>query len=216
MRIRTGARAAGRMTTQMLSKRKRKTGMSSSKNSILGSRLGNSRLSALNAQNSLSTRLERIGYEKLQKSSSSLVQEAKLLGEKVDTGVGDIGAAAESMVKNYNETMQYLRESSGMLNDFYRQSLKETVLSNSIELADIGFKVGNDGSLSLNKEKLAAADPEKVKRLLGGSGDLVKRIDAIASRAADNAKVNAENASSRYNASGGLSGSYFSRYNFRG
>ena len=43
MRIRTGARAAGRMTTQMLSKRKRKTGLSSSKNSILGSRLGNSR-----------------------------------------------------------------------------------------------------------------------------------------------------------------------------
>ena len=204
------------MTTQMLNNRKRKTGLNSSKNSILSNRLGSSRLNALNAQNSQSARLARIGYEKLQKSSDSLAYEARLLGEKVDTGAGDVGAAAESMVKNYNETMKYLRESSGMLNDFYRQSLKETVLSNRTELQDIGFTVGADGSLALNREKLAAAEVEKVKRLLGGSGDLVKRIDAVASRAADNARVNAENASSRYNATGGLAGSYLSRYNFRG
>ena len=105
---------------------------------------------------------------------------------------------------------------SGVLNDYYRQALKETVTGSKEELEEIGITVGTDGSLSLNKGKLAEADEEKVKKLLGASSDFVKRINAVASRVSDNAKANMESASSRYNASGGLSNSYFSRYNFRG
>ena len=216
MRIRTGFNAARRMTTQMLNSRKRKTGLSSAKNSNLSNRLSNSRLTSLNASSAQSAQLARIGYERLQKSANALMQGAKLMGEKVDTGAGDVSAAAEDLVKNYNETMKYLRESSGVLNDFYRQSLKETVLTNRTELEEIGFTVGSDGLLALNKEKLAAADDDKVKRLLGASGDLTGRISAVASRAADNARVNAENVSSKYNASGSLASSYLSKYNFWG
>ena len=216
MRIRTGVSAARRMTTQMLGGRRKKTGLSSAKNSSLGSKLSSSRLNTLNAQSAQNAKLARIGYERLQKSANALVQGTKLIGEKVDMGVSDVNAAAEDLVKNYNETMKYLKESSGVLNDFYRQSLKETVLTNRTELEDIGFTVGNDGSLALNKEKLAAADGDKVKKLLGASGDLTGRISAVASRAADNAKVNAENVSSRYNASGSLASSYLSKYNFWG
>ena len=216
MRIRTGFNAARRMTTQMLNSRKRKTGLSSAKNSNLSNRLSNSRLTSLNASSAQSAQLARIGYERLQKSANSLVEGAKLLGQKVDAGAGDVSAAAEDLVKNYNETMKYLRESSGVLNDFYRQSLKETVLTNRTELEEIGFTVGSDGLLALNKEKLAAADGDKVKRLLGASGDLAGRISAVASRAADNARVNAENVSSKYTASGSLASSYLSKYNFWG
>ena len=216
MRIRTGVNAARRMTTQMLNSRKRKTGLSSAKNSNLSSKLGSSRLNTLNAQSSQNAKLARIGYERLQKSANALVQGAKLIGEKVDMGASDVSTAAEDLVKNYNETMKYLKESSGVLNDYYRQSLKETVFTNRTELEEIGFTVGNDGSLALNKEKLAAADEEKVKRLLGASGDLTRRVSAVASRAADNARVNAENVSSKYTASGSLASSYLSKYNFWG
>ena len=74
-----------------------------------------------------------------------------------------------------------------------------------------------DGSLSLNQDKLAGAEEETVKKVLGASGDFYKRVTAVASRAADNARANAESISSQYTAAGGLlTGSYLSRYNLRG
>ena len=117
---------------------------------------------------------------------------------------------------DFNDTLKCLKKSSGVLNDFYRQSMKESVMGQKKELEEIGITVGTDGSLSLNKDKLAEADAEKVKKLLGTSSTFAKRVNAVASRAADNARANAESASSRYTASGGIASSYLSRYNFRG
>ncbi len=68
----------------------------------------------------------------------------------------------------------------------------------------------------LDKEKLEAADGETIKKVLGSSGDLAKRIKAIASRVADNAKVNMETVSNQYNSAGGMANSYLSRFNIRG
>lgn len=216
MRIRAGMR---RMTTNMLSSSRRKAGLSARKSpflSTLQNKKGLSGLALLNANSVQSARLARSSYDNLQRSSKSLAEELSLLGEKVDLGGKDITATASNMVGDYNDTMKYLKQISGVLNDYYRQALKETVTGSKEELEEIGITVGTDGSLSLNKGKLAEADEEKVKKLLGASSDLVKRISAVASRVSDNAKANMESASSRYNASGGLSNSYFSRYNFRG
>lgn len=216
MRIRAGMR---RMTTNMLSSSRRKAGLSARKSpflSTLQNKKGLSGLALLNANSVQSARLARSSYDNLQRSSKSLAEELSLLGEKVDLGGKDITATASNMVGDYNDTMKYLKQISGVLNDYYRQALKETVTGSKEELEEIGITVGTDGSLSLNKGKLAEADEEKVKKLLGASSDFVKRINAVASRVSDNAKANMESASSRYNASGGLSNSYFSRYNFRG
>nr|WP_300842387.1 hypothetical protein [uncultured Acetatifactor sp.] len=216
MRIRAGMR---RMTTNMLSSSRRKAGLSARKSpflSTLQNKKGLSGLALLNANSVQSARLARSSYDNLQRSSKSLAEELSLLGEKVDLGGKDITATASNMVGDYNDTMKYLKQISGVLNDYYRQTLKETVTGSKEELEEIGITVGTDGSLSLNKGKLAEADEEKVKKLLGASSDFVKRINAVASRVSDNAKANMESASSRYNASGGLSNSYFSRYNFRG
>nr|WP_297864393.1 hypothetical protein [uncultured Acetatifactor sp.] len=216
MRIRAGIR---RMTTNMLSSSRRKAGLSARKSpflSTLQNKKGLSGLALLNANSVQSARLARSSYDNLQRSSKSLAEELSLLGEKVDLGGKDITATASNMVGDYNDTMKYLKQISGVLNDYYRQTLKETVTGSKEELEEIGITVGTDGSLSLNKGKLAEADEEKVKKLLGASSDFVKRINAVASRVSDNAKANMESASSRYNASGGLSNSYFSRYNFRG
>ena len=208
-----------RMTTNMLSSSRRKAGLSARKSpflSTLQNKKGLSGLALLNANSVQSARLARSSYDNLQRSSKSLAEELSLLGEKVDLGGKDITATASNMVGDYNDTMKYLKQISGVLNDYYRQALKETVTGSKEELEEIGITVGTDGSLSLNKGKLAEADEEKVKKLLGASSDFVKRISAVASRVSDNAKANMESASSRYNASGGLSNSYFSRYNFRG
>nr|WP_296485757.1 hypothetical protein [uncultured Acetatifactor sp.] len=216
MRIRAGMR---RMTTNMLSSSRRRAGLSARKSpflSTLQNKKGLSGLALLNANSVQSARLARSSYDNLQRSSKSLAEELSLLGEKVDLGGKDITATASNMVGDYNDTMKYLKQISGVLNDYYRQTLKETVTGSKEELEEIGITVGTDGSLSLNKGKLAEADEEKVKKLLGASSDFVKRINAVASRVSDNAKANMESASSRYNASGGLSNSYFSRYNFRG
>ncbi len=207
------------MTTNMLSSSRRRAGLSARKSpflSTLQNKKGLSGLALLNANSVQSARLARSSYDNLQRSSKSLAEELSLLGEKVDLGGKDITATASNMVGDYNDTMKYLKQISGVLNDYYRQTLKETVTGSKEELEEIGITVGTDGSLSLNKGKLAEADEEKVKKLLGASSDFVKRINAVASRVSDNAKANMESASSRYNASGGLSNSYFSRYNFRG
>ena len=120
------------------------------------------------------------------------------------------------MVSDFNSTLKYLRQNSGVLNEYYRQSLKETAATNKKELEEIGISVSNDGSLTLNQEKLAEADEDKVRKMLGTDSDFIKRINAVASRAADNARANAESVSSQYNAAGGLASSYLSKYNFRG
>ena len=44
----------------------------------------------------------------------------------------------------------------------------------------------------------------------------MKRLGIVASRVSDNASANSQTASSRYNAGGDISSSYFSRYNFLG
>ena len=170
----------------------------------------------MNASSIQSTRLARGSYERLQKASASLVEQAGLLGEKVDTGGKEFTDTAAKVVTDFNDTLKCLKQSSGVLNDYYRQSLKETVTGQKKELEAIGISVAADGSLSLDKEKLAGADAEKVKTMLGASSAFVKRISAVASRAADNARASAESISSQYTAAGGLASSYLSRYNFRG
>ncbi len=220
VRIRTGMRRAN---TQMVSTRRiglssRRSSMLSSvrskRNGILGG--SSSWMDVMNANSVQSSKLVRGSYERLQKASSSLVEQAGLLAEKADMGDKGVADTAAKVVTDFNDTLKCLKKSSGVLNDFYRQSMKESVMGQKKELEEIGITVGTDGSLSLNKDKLAEADAEKVKKLLGTSSTFAKRVNAVASRAADNARANAESASSRYTASGGIASSYLSRYNFRG
>lgn len=219
VRIRTGMRRAA---TQMVSMSKRRAGLSSRRSSMLSSvrnkrsgiQTGSSWMDVMNANSG--TRLARGSHERLQKASSSLVKQTGLLAEKADTGEKGLTDAASKVVTEFNDTLKCLKQASGVLNDYYRQSMKETVMGQKRELEAIGITVGTDGSLSLNKEKLAEADGEKVKTLLGTSSIFAKRVNAVASRAADNARASAESVSSRYTASGGIASSYLSRYNFRG
>lgn len=217
MRIRTGIR---RTTTQMLSNSRRRAGLNTRRASVLGSSQKNgtiaSRLSVLNANSIQSTATARAGFERLQKSAASLAEQMALLAEKAEDPEKEIGSTAANMVENFNTTLKYLQQNSSVLNDYYRQSMKEIAASNKSELSEIGISVGTDGSLSVDKAKLAEADREKVKKILGTEGTFAKRVNSVASRVADNARVNVETASSRYNSAGNIANSYMSKYNFRG
>ncbi|MCM1194270.1 MAG: hypothetical protein NC389_17840 [Acetatifactor muris] len=223
MRIRTGIR---RTTTQMLNNSRRRAGLTTRRGSLLNSSKVSStgiasRLGAMNAASMQSVKTARAGYERLQKSASSLVDQMALLGEKADamTEEGkeiDISSNAASMVEDFNAALKYLQQCSGVLNDYYRQSMREAAAVNKADLSEIGITVSADGSLSLDKTKFAEADKEKVKKLLGTAGDFTKQIRAVASRVADNAKVNVETASNQYDSAGGIANSYLSRFNLRG
>lgn len=219
MRIRTGLR---RTTTQMLNHSRRKSGLSASRRSSLlssvrnrNSGLTDTRFGMMNANSVQSARLLRSSYQKLERSATSLEDQTKLLAEKADVGGKDLTGTAAQVAQHFNDTLDGLKQSSGILNDYYRQTMKEIATTNKSALADIGITVRTDGTLSVDKEKLAEADQEKVKKALGAESDFAKRMEAVASRVADNAAAGATSAASQYNASGNLTNSYLSRYNFR-
>ena len=211
-----------RITTGMMKIAHKRSGFSQKGSSLLNyvgkKGAATSRLSAMNASAASvrSARIEKGNYEKLEKSADGLTSALSALTAKVDKGSENVVSEAASMVEKFNETLKNLKNTSGVLNQFYYQSLKDISETNKDELGEIGIMVASDGSLTLNKEKLASADGEKVGKLLGSRGDFAQRASLVASRAADNAGVNAESVSSQYNAKGSVASSYLNKYNLWG
>ena len=209
-----------RVTSQMLENNRRRAGRSSGSSSLLkyvnGNGAGGS--SRLNGMNTASTRANRLmvkSYEALEKSSVKLTNQAKLLAGKVDDKDKKIMDQVTKMVDCFNDTLSELKQSSGVLNQYYYQTLRDVSLDNQAALEEIGITVASGGSLTLNREKLESADWEKVEKLLGSEGSFMKQMNYVASRVSDNAKTNAESLSSRYNSRGDISSSYMSRINYR-
>ena len=196
------------------------TSRKSSKNSLVNylmkDGVAGSRLAAINANSNLESRTEKANAAKLQSSSRMLMEQTRLLGDKVDNASTSMTNTARSLVDSFNETGKNLKKVSGVLNDYYRQTMRDLALDNKSALAEIGITVSSDGTLSLNQETFEAADGEKVKKLLGSEGEFMKRLSFVASRVFDSAGASVESASSRYNSSGNLTNSYLSKYNFRG
>lgn len=203
-------------------------GLISSRKSLLsyvqsGKTGGSSRLSALNAKSgktgsiagAAAARYTRSGYERLEKAADSLEKQAGSLGEKADRGMLS-ASDVESLLSDYNNTLKNLYQCDGSLNNFYRQTLKQAATDNLNVLRQVGVSYGSDGSLSLNRTTFGNADAETVKAALGSGAGFMKRLGIVASRVSDSASANARTASSRYNAGGDISSSYFSKYNFRG
>lgn len=221
MRIRS---MGARITSQRLRASKQKAGGSTRSGSLL-SRLGKlrstSRLSSLNAVSSRSAQLQKSGYAKLEKAADSLTDAAAKMMDKAESGEA-LGAEAQKLVSGFNDTLKLLKQSEGVLNEYYYRSMKEISTGNKNALEKIGITVATDGSLSLNAKKLESANGEEVKKLLGANGDFVKRAGFLASRVSDNAAASGQSISGRYNAKGNYvdSGNYvnslLSRYNMRG
>lgn len=209
-----------RITTGILNMTRRRAGLQEKGSTLLNyvNQKGGAgaRLKTMDAKGVRTARVEGLGYDRLEKAADGLTSAVSALTAKADDGSGDISGAVASMVEKYNETLKNLKSTTGTLNRFYCQSMHEIAQTNQGELAEIGIAVASDGSLSLNKEKLAGADAAKVKGLLGSKGDFAQRAGYLAIRVADNAKANAASTNSRYNFRGSVADSYLSKYNFWG
>lgn len=214
-----------RITTQMLNASMRKAGLPISNVSLLNyingsSSQGNSLLSALNKNG---IKVDNKNYEKLKSLAESLQESAEKVGagdvfQEARTS-GDkepIYSNAKEMVKNYNSTIKAMKNTSSPLNQYYRQMLGDVAEESEDKLKEIGITKAADGTLCIDKEKLTAADVDKLEEALGADGSFSSRISFLANRIADNAKANAASASSQYNA---LGDNYFataSKYDFWG
>ncbi len=230
-----------RVTTRMLNKHSgglvpsRKSLLSYIKSNRTG---GGSRLSALNARSgkvkngktgsgqassgraaamagAAAARYTKTGYERLEKAASSLEKQAADLGKRADAGVAAV-SDAESLVAYYNDTLSYLGQCQGSLNNLYRQTLKQVASDNVDALREIGIGYGKDGRLSLDRSLFGKAGEEEIKAALGSGASFIRRLETVGNRVSDNASANVQTSSNRYDAIGNDVSSYFSRYNFWG
>ncbi len=222
-----------RVTTNMLNESSRKAGLPVNRTSLLnyvnggGGNTANSLVNALKSRQTAAVNTEeKKKYEKLEKSADTLGTQADKFAAKGGSSLfakaqesGDyteLYQEVETLVKNYNATFALLESAPGTLNTFYHQSMEELVSENQELLADIGITMGKNGKLSLDTEKLKAADLGTIEKALGGADSFTSRLSYLAGRAEENADASARSASNSYSADGSFSDTmYRSKYNFK-
>lgn len=115
--------------------------------------------------------------------------------------------AVNSFVKNYNSVMAAVDDVSDTTVNNRTESLGNTTIANSKQLAKIGITMKNDGTLSLDKDTFMKADMNTVKNLFQGNGSYGYRVSAQSSMinfAADHASTR----SSLYTGTAGYTGTY--------
>lgn len=221
-----------RITTQMVNESVRKAGIPVNNASLLDYvKQGNSQNSMLEALSSKTSAKTDSGnrkkYEKLEKEADGLQEAAKTLqqeGEKsLFTKAAESGDnqklcdSIEALLQGYNSTVKALGNTSGTLNDFYRQMLVEAPENKKDELAQVGITFDKEGLASVNRDKLKAADADTLEKLFGSKSELVSRLHFLSGRISDNARAGEQSLGNGYSGSGSLyEGKAASRYDFRG
>ena len=118
-----------------------------------------------------------------------------------------IYSAVNSFVTNYNSVMAAVDDVSDTTVNNRTESLGNTTIANSKQLAKIGITMKNDGTLSLDKDAFMKADMSAVKNLFQGNGSYGYRVSAQSSMinfAADHASTR----TSLYTGTAGYTGLY--------
>ena len=141
---------------------------------------------------------------KLKSATEALSEDAKVnlfedKGEGADRE--KINGAVSDFVDSYNS----LIKSAGSSGNSTARSRAEMMVGLSVnygmKLAGIGITVNENGSLSLDKEKLAAASTDSVKALFNGRNSFADRVDASA-KVIESGAQKAAQSGSTYSASG--------------
>lgn len=200
-----------RITNQMMARTAAKTGIPLQQNTLLDimnkksaftgnavSSLGNAG-SAVGSANSFLQKLNS-------KSSAQLKEAAESLEDYVsklcDDGKNSLFARAEAtgdkselianitgMADAYNKTLKYLGGSDSALNKFYAQELKNYTSDHSDALKAAGVTRNKDGSLSVQKDALNAADLDSLKEAFGSASGFSDKVGYVAGRTAENASA---------------------------
>lgn len=221
-----------RITTQMVNESARKAGLPINNTSLLNyiknDGTGNTLLDALNKKKETAAAVvQKDNYEKLNKEADRLTQAAEVLLKDGESGLfeqvkasGDnqkVYDSIEKLFESYNSTLKELRNTSNTMNDFYRQMLLEAPAETKESLEGVGITFAKDGTVTVNMEKVKAADFATLEGLFGKDSDFVNKVEFLSTRISDYAETYVESLSSAYNADGNLySAMNSSKYDFWG
>lgn len=116
-------------------------------------------------------------------SDKSLFAKAKESGD-----TSEIVSGIKSFISQYNSMLENLKESGTRTDITYLTQLNSISSINSLGLASCGVKRNADGTLTVDDEKLAAADLETLEKVWNGKSGFAGR----ASSWADSVKASAE------------------------
>lgn len=220
-----------RITTQMLDETARKTGIIMNRHNLLdyvnsGSR-ANPLLNALPQKSNYTANVaDKTRYEKQEKAADSLYEQTQKFMVEEDKDIfkkalstGDnteLYEEVEMLVEKYNELFSAMKDTTGALNKFYKQSMQDLIEENKAAFLEIGISAERGGSLKLDKEKLKAASLENVEKVLGKDNSFTEKLGYLSSRIADNANAYLESASNSYLPNGNIANNYSNKYDFWG
>ena len=96
-------------------------------------------------------------------------------------------------VADYNSMIRSMTNEGGKVNEIYLNQLKSCFKNAKADLEELGITRAEDGTLSLDKDVLQAADAEKIKKVLGSEGtfidDVAKKTESIIANADTNLAV---------------------------
>lgn len=221
-----------RMTNRMLQHSAARTGMPIGQSSLLNYINGNTKnnsamLGALTKKNTTAVDTEnKKAFEKLGKEAEKLIDATTVLQQEGKDSLFEKAKESDNRqpvyegVKNlfdsYNSNLKVLKKMPGAMNDFYRQMLAETPKDEKEKLREIGITFSEDGTASIDREKLKAADLASLENMFGRKSEMVKKMNFVSSRVMNNVEANVKSFSNAYSSKGNLySGNLNSRYDFR-
>ena len=209
-----------RITTQMMNESAKRAGLPIGSISLLNyinkeEKSSNSLLEALNKNKATSVNTnEKRNYEELSKKSTQLTRAAEALLQEGEKSVfeqarqsGDnqkVYDTVEKLFEDYNSTRKSLKSASNVMNDFYKQMMDEVAAENKDALENIGIVFKQDGTASLDMDKMKSPDITALEEMFGAQSDFVNKIGFISARISDNANANIESLGSTYDISGSL------------
>ena len=141
-------------------------------------------------------------------SDKSLFAKAKESGD-----TSEIVSNIKSFISQYNSMLENLRESGTRTDTTYLMQLNSLSSINSLGLASCGVKRNTDGTLTVDDEKLAAADIETLEKVWNGKSSFTDRVsswtDSVAASAERSMDAQASNSYSSLFNNYGKSGNYF-------
>ena len=121
-------------------------------------------------------------YERVEKSANALsknVKDMMAVGEKTEVSEKDKASMIsdiKSFVSNYNSAYSALGDMQGTANQLYMTMAGKVTESYTDALEKIGITMSKDGTLSIDKEALEAADFEDIKSVFGVEDSYADKI----------------------------------------
>lgn len=145
------------------------------------------------------------------KGEKSLFAKAKESGE-----TAEIVSNIKGFVSQYNSMLANLRESGKITDNSYLTQLNSISNMNRLDLESCGVTKNADGTLTVNEEKLAAADIDTLEKVWNGNSSFASRVslwaDSIEANAERNMKAELSSSYSNLFKNYGNSGNYFNYF----